>query len=122
MTNKKIEKLKQELHEIQGIPEISEQFERVQEFVKRIGALIPHKSATVSMGIRTNSDGTKQFARSSSTAEKKAFIDETIRNIYTMLQTEMMFNACIFAKHSCFWAAIAAIVACISTILVLFCG
>ena len=44
------------------------------------------------------------------------------QNILYSLQTEMMFNACISAKHSCFWAAVAAIVAFISVVLVLFCG
>jgi len=44
------------------------------------------------------------------------------QNILYSLQTEMMFNACIFAKRSCFWAAVAAIVALISVVLVLFCG
>jgi len=39
------------------------------------------------------------------------------QDILYALQTEMMFNACIFAKWSCFWAAIAATVACISIIL-----
>ena len=36
------------------------------------------------------------------------------QNILYSLQTEMMFNACIFAKRSCFWAAVAATVAAIS--------
>ena len=44
------------------------------------------------------------------------------QDILYALQTEMMFNACVFAYRSCFWAAIAAIAACISVILVLFCG
>jgi hypothetical protein len=37
-------------------------------------------------------------------------------NIHYALQTEMMFNACISAKRSCVWAAVAAIAACISVI------
>jgi hypothetical protein len=37
--------------------------------------------------------------------------------IHDMLQTEMMLNACVYAKWSCICAAVAAIVACISVIL-----
>ena len=44
------------------------------------------------------------------------------QNIIYALQTEMMFNACVFANRSCFWAAVAAIAACISVVLVLFCA
>lgn len=43
--------------------------------------------------------------------------NELCHNIYYALQTEEMFNACVFAKWSCFCAAVAAIVACISVIL-----
>jgi hypothetical protein len=43
-------------------------------------------------------------------------------NILYKLQTEMMFNACVSAKWSCFFAAVAAVAACISVLLVLFCG
>jgi hypothetical protein len=42
------------------------------------------------------------------------------QNILYALQTEMMFNACVFAKRSCFWAAVAAIAACLSAALFLF--
>lgn len=47
---------------------------------------------------------------------------ELCHNIYYVLQTEEMFNACVLAKWSCFWAAIAAIASCISVLLVLFCA
>ena len=47
--------------------------------------------------------------------------DKCIKSLHTSIQTEMMIKSCIFAKWSCFWAAVAAIVACISVILVLFC-
>lgn len=43
--------------------------------------------------------------------------DEIYHNIHCTLQTEEMFNACVFAKQSCLFAAIAAVVACISVIL-----
>lgn len=35
-------------------------------------------------------------------------------SIHDVLQTEMMFNACVFAKRSCFWAAVAATVSLVS--------
>ena len=38
----------------------------------------------------------------------EAFIGELINNIRYALQTKIMLNACVFAKWSCFWAAIAA--------------
>jgi hypothetical protein len=100
MKNKEIEKTKQDVYEIQKKPDSRQQLEPIQDVAKRIGAplLVPHSE------------------------EQKHFINETIHNIHIVLQTEMMFNACIFAKRSCFWAAIAAIAACISVILVLFCG
>lgn len=47
------------------------------------------------------------------------FIDDTTHSIHMVLQTETMLNACSFAKWSCFWAAIAATVACISVVLTL---
>ena len=54
----------------------------------------------------------------------KDIIKEISNNITYKLQTEMMFNACIsaeesskLAKRSCRWAAIAAIAACIGTII-----
>jgi hypothetical protein len=47
---------------------------------------------------------------------------ELSHSIYYSLHTEEMFNACVYAKWSCFWAAIAAIAACISVLLVLFCA
>ena len=43
-------------------------------------------------------------------------INAITKNIHTMLQTEMMLNACISAKHSCKWAAIAAFIALLATI------
>lgn len=43
-----------------------------------------------------------------------------IQAAHTELQTETMLYACILAKWSCFCAAIAAIVACISVILTLY--
>jgi hypothetical protein len=100
MTNKEIEKIKQEVYEIQKIPDSRQQLEPIKALAERIGALIPvHPSE-----------------------EQKKFIYETIHNINTVLQTEMMLNACIFTKRSCFGAAVASIASCISVVLILFSG
>ena len=42
---------------------------------------------------------------------------EAVENAYRFLQTQMMLNACVSAKRSCFWAAIAAIAACVGVVL-----
>jgi hypothetical protein len=42
---------------------------------------------------------------------------EAVENAYRFLQTQMMLNACVSAKRSCFWAAVAAIAALVSIIL-----
>jgi hypothetical protein len=47
----------------------------------------------------------------------RAIAKSFYQNILYTLQTEMMLNACVFAKWSCICAAVAAIVACISIIL-----
>ena len=52
----------------------------------------------------------------------EAFIGELHNNIHYALQTKMMLSACFSAKRSCFWAAIAAIAACITVILTLCLG
>jgi len=50
-------------------------------------------------------------------ANVELYIGELTNNINNTLQTKMTLKACLFAKRSCFWAAVAAIVACISVIL-----
>jgi hypothetical protein len=114
MTNEEIGKFKQELSEIQKISENPQLLEPVKNLAKRIGARLAAQPL----------DG------------QASFINETINNIHTVLQTETMLNACVSskqscelaeqssttAKWSCFWAAIAAIASCISVLLVLFCG
>jgi hypothetical protein len=100
MTNREIEKNKQELYEIQRIPERSKQLEPIQTLAKRVNAPIPLMPPDMR---RADSE--------------IYFINEITRNIHIVLQTEEMFNACIFAKWSCFWAAVAATVACISVVI-----
>jgi len=100
MTNKEIEKIKQELYEIQRTSEKSKQLEPIEFLAKRIEAPIPpylHDKLT-------------------------ELINEIIRNIHIVLQTETMLNACVSAEQSCelakqsstsakwacIWAAVAA--------------
>jgi hypothetical protein len=105
MTNKEVKKTKQELCEIQAKPASEEQLNQIVDIARRVGASIPPYLLKAGEEITTKNN-----------------INTVASNIHVVLQTEMMFNTCIFAKHSCFWAAIAAIAACISVILVLFCG
>ena len=95
MTNRKIRKIKRELYEIQTRPRGDGKLERIRTLAKSVLAPIP--------------DAAKKT--------QKDLVDALIRNIHMVLQTEMMLNACISAKRSCFWAAIAAIAACFSIIL-----
>jgi hypothetical protein len=55
------------------------------------------------------------------TAGMDSIKDKCVKSLHAAIQTEMMIKSCISAKWSCFWAAVAAIVACISVVLVLFC-
>lgn len=97
MANKEIKKVKQELRDIQKKPS-AEQLEPIQALARRIGAPIP-----------------KWYKERG----QQEFINEIIRNIHIVLQSEMMLSACSFAKWSCFGAAMAALAACISVVLTL---
>ena len=112
MTTKEIEKLKQELYEIQGIPEIEKQLKCVREFAKKIDALMPYQGIVFSFV-------NNQIVDVTPPAQKKTIISETIRNIYFMLHTELMFNACVSAEESSFsakWACICAAVAAVTSV------
>ncbi len=114
MTNKEIEGYKQELCAICKIDNLEERRKLLVNLAIKLNAPIP---AILQ-------------------AHTLEFINEIIRNIHNSLQTEEMFNACVSAEQSCelakqssntakwacIWAAIAAISACISILLVLFCG
>ena len=111
MTIIKIWKAKRELYEIQSIPEIFKQFEPIEALAKKVGAPIPNIITT-----RDEVTNTKASVKSTATlADSQGFINEIVRNIHFVLQTEMMLQACIFAMVS-------AIVSCISVVLVLFFG
>jgi hypothetical protein len=99
MTNKEIEEIKQKLYEIQKTPGNEEQLKRIVAIAKRIGASIP------------------PYLLNNEEIPTRNNINFVTSNIHIVLQTEMMFNACVSAKWSCFFAAFAAIAACISVIL-----
>jgi hypothetical protein len=101
MTNKEANKTKQKTYDIQAQPASEEQLNKIVDIARRIGASTPHYM------VKTGEDATT-----------KNSINQVASNIHIVLQTELMFNACVFAKWSCFWAAVAAIAACISIILV----
>jgi hypothetical protein len=106
MTNREIEKSKQELCDIQRISDIKKKWEKLKVLAEKINAPIPpglHEVFTIDS------------------------INEITRNIHDSLQTEMMLSACISAEQSsikakwaCIWAAVAAIATCISVGLLLF--
>lgn len=103
MTNKEIEKAKQKLNEIMNKKcSNNERWNQLVTLAQEINAPVP-------TGFQQNPIDS---------------INAINRNIHTVLQTEMMLNACVsaetssdLAKRSCRWAAIAAIAACISVVL-----
>ena len=97
MKNREIRRAKQKLYEI--LNKECRNAERWDQLV----ALAQELNAPVPSGLHS------EFPTDS--------INAITLNIHTVLQTEMMLNACVSAKRSCFWAAVAAIVACISVIL-----
>jgi hypothetical protein len=129
MTNKEIKEIKQELYKIQSEPEISKQLEPLKFLANKIGASIPliyvsrPAPTTIIREIKNEPDEVSVVDTSKvCPLEDEPLVNEIIRNIHTVLQTEVMFNTCVLAKWSCFWAAIAAIASCISVLLVLFCA
>jgi len=105
MTNREIRNAKQRLYEV-----LNKECKNEVERCDQVRALAEELNAFVPPGIHV------KFPRDS--------INAITKNIHTVLQTEMMLNACAsaeassdLAKRSCKWAAIAAIAACISVIL-----
>jgi len=121
MTNEKIVKYEQELTELskavnelrtveEGVKrhsDLKRLYQQLQTLAAKVGA--PLSSANI-----LNTD--IKIGQSYS-ASVESQIGELINNIHNTLQTKMMLNACVFAKWSCLFAAVAAIVACISVIL-----
>jgi hypothetical protein len=91
-----LKKLKLILSEIEKAP-ISAGCSELADIMKKAGILIP-------------------------TAGLDSIKDKCINSLHAAVQTEMMFKACSYAKWSCFCAAVAAIVSCISVLLSLFRG
>lgn len=107
MTNKEIEKFKQDLLDKQRISNIVEKVESLMALAKSIGAPIPPTSLPLS-------------PPKLDLPSYDNFINEIVHNIHIVLQTETMFNACVFAKWSCICAAVASIAACVSIIVMLY--
>ena len=99
MTNKEIEQAEKELCEIEknmGDPKGPKDDKPVNKFLEKYGI---HKAA-----------------QPGSNATSVEWREQTFRNAHTFLQTKMMLNACVSAKSSCKWAAIAASIALLATI------
>ena len=102
MTNREIKKAKQKLYEINNkecTPD--ERWSQLLALAKEVNAPVPtgHSQSRIDA------------------------VNAINRNIHTVLQTEMMLNACVSAKESCElakqacrWAAIAAIADCIGIV------
>jgi hypothetical protein len=118
MTNQEIEKYKKELATITKEINIAkneplgQRLKKLQEAVKKIQKLADDVSTYKYYQGQLPDDND---LGSCSICEK--IYKEIYHDIHCTLQTEEMFNACVSAKRSCRWAALAAIVACISVIL-----
>jgi hypothetical protein len=118
MTNREIKKHKEALAAITKEISITkdeplgEPLKKLQEAVKKIQKLV-------------NDVDTYKYSHGKLSGDKdllspnicEEIYKEMSHRIHCTLQTEEMFNACVYAKWSCLYAAIAAIVACISVIL-----
>jgi predicted TPR repeat methyltransferase len=144
MTNKEIKDYKQKFADIKKDvngaekEQLKERLIKLYEGIKRLQDLADVVCATKYLG--TELRGIDKFIRTTdlnAAYDAKGVYDglypseiaiceqiykELCHNVYYVLQTEEMFNACVLAKWSCFWAAIAAIASCISVLLVLFCA
>ena len=96
MTNKELKQAKKDLCDILKTPTKRElQHNQLEEWLTKYGV----------------------YHRQSESIEEGGVVwwREAIENAHRFLQTEMMFNACVSAKSSCRWAAVAAIAALIAT-------
>jgi hypothetical protein len=134
MTNKEIKKCKQRLAAIVakfnelpvGSETIEQKLKKLDSIVDEIHKLVMDIGAPRLLG-KENRDLRQMLMEAfekKSDRDKLAAVEEICKLYYQdilyALQTEMMFNACVFAKWSCFLAAVAAIVACVSIIVMLF--
>lgn len=131
MTNRKIKENKRRLATIVakfneltvGSETLEQQLKKVDSIVGEFHELAMDIGAPRLLG-KENRDLRQMFIEAMEKKldrDKLATVEEVgklyYQNILYALQTEMMFNACAFAKRSCFWAALAAIVACITVLL-----
>ena len=96
MTNKQIEQAEKELYKIlrEDIND-EKRCDKLHSFAVKINATVPPGQL-------------KKYTQD--------YINAITSNIHTVLQTEMMLNACNYSKLACKWAAIAATVAAIGVI------
>jgi hypothetical protein len=99
MTNKEIKQAEKDLSAISKLS-FDDQPDKLLELGRKIGINPPHNPNN----------------------QRQGQVIYMTQAINSFLQTKMMLNACVSAKWSCFWAAIAAIASCISVLLVLFCA
>ncbi|PKL49666.1 MAG: hypothetical protein CVV39_02535 [Planctomycetes bacterium HGW-Planctomycetes-1] len=123
MTNKEIEKYNQELtecskslSELRMIGDSGKKHPDLKKLYQRVQTLATEVSAPLSNASILSIERTYGPSLSAS-IDLEGKIGELINNIHNALQTKMMYNACIFAKWSCLFAAAAATIACISVIL-----
>jgi len=97
MTNKELKKARKDLRDILKLPRKSiQEHDRMEEWLKKYGV----------------------YHRRSESIEEGGVVwwREAVEYAHRFLQTEMMFNACVSAKQSCKWAAVAATVALIAAV------
>lgn len=136
MTNQEIKKHKEDLVTIKtglnivGTESLAQRLKKLGEGLKKLQNLADVISAYKYLGTGLRDiDGMLTLAEQNQSAsqvtpilvekcaEYETICKEIHDNILYKLQTEMMYNACTSAKWSCFWAAVATILACISVIL-----
>jgi hypothetical protein len=78
------------------------------------------EKAPISVGCRELTEIMKKSEILMPTAGMDSIKDKCINSLHTAIQSEMMIKSCVYTKWSCFFAAVAAIVACISVLLFLF--
>lgn len=88
MRNKEIKKIKEDVRKANEEP-FRERTPKLIAIAVKIGAVVPNAPTE---------------------------IVEVNRDIHSVLQTELMSNACVCAKWSCFWAAVAATIALLSAV------